>query len=65
MERTGSLAAGYVIGAALLIPLVLLGLFFAAYVGSLGLLLASAVLATCSLVAWLGRRRADRSARSG
>ena len=65
MKRSGSVAAGYVIDAALLIPLVLLGLFFAAYVGSVGLLLASAVLATCSLVAWLGRRRADRGAMPG
>lgn len=64
-QRTASTTAGYVIGAALLVPLVLLGLFFGAYVGSGPLLAASLFTAACALFVWIakvrteGRQRAD------
>jgi ABC-type dipeptide/oligopeptide/nickel transport system permease subunit len=53
--------AGYVVGIVLAIPLLLLALFFAGYLGTVVLAVAAAITALCAGVAWTARRRAEPS----
>lgn len=63
VDTTGSRTAGYVVGVLLLVPLVALAMFVSGFVGTVGLIVALAVVAAGALAAWVARRPAGSSSR--